>query len=78
MDTAAGVEQKNGHGKKKTKLDSSDSVQPKLVARQWLDARKNECSNLQQSSGVCSNVFKLLQFNTLADGMALKFVPAHY
>lgn len=54
--------------KKKPKLEIGDSVEPKLVDRKWLEVR---CTPQSQdgAKGSSSNKFKIMQFNTLADGM---------
>lgn len=56
---------------KKPKLETNVSVQPKLVPRKWLDI--GNASSFQQRSETndvnSSSNFRIMQFNTLADGI---------
>lgn len=51
-------------GAKKLKLESNDCMQPKLVERKWLNTSSKEDSLISDRAGS----FKIMQFNTLADG----------
>lgn len=58
-------DKEEGPETKKTRLDSDASVELRLVDRKWHTSEARDASK---------NSFKLLQFNTLADGKNNTFI----
>ena len=72
---STGIREDEPTSSKRPKLEPGTSVHPKLLNRKWLEISPTSISEVR--SEIIRDSFKVMQFNTLADGKLLS-LPAVY